>query len=264
MNGMLLAIDIGNTHIVTGCIDGEKTLFVERLSTEHTRTELEYAMGFGTVLELHGISAVNIDGAIVSSVVPPLTNIIVCAVEKIIGQRPMIVGPGVKTGLNILMDNPKAVGADLVVASVAGIAEYGAPLIIIDMGTAATIAVIDRDKNYIGGIIAPGVEASLASLVTRTAQLPNISLEVPASVIGKNTVDSMKSGIVLGCASMIDGMLDRMEDELGYPAAVVATGGMAGTVIPSCRRRIIIDDELLLKGLNIIYGKNRGKSHKNA
>ena len=253
---MLLAIDMGNTHIVTGCIDGDRTLFAERLSTEHTRTELEYAMGFGTVLELHGISPSDIDGAIISSVVPPLTNIIACAVEKIIGQRPMIVGPGVKTGLNILMDNPRAV--------VAGIAEYGAPLIIIDMGTAATIAVIDRDKNYIGGIIAPGVEASLASLVARTAQLPNISLDVPDSVIGKNTVDSMKSGIVLGCASMIDGMLDRIEDELGYSAVAVATGGMAGTVIPACRHRVIIDDELLLKGLNIIYGKNRGKSHKNA
>lgn len=261
---MLLAIDMGNTHIVTGCIDGGRTLFAERLSTEHTRTELEYAMGFETVLKLHGIAASDVDGAIISSVVPPLTNIIACAVEKIIGQRPMIVGPGVKTGLNILMDNPRTVGADLVVAAVAGISEYGAPLIMIDMGTAATISVIDRDGNYIGGIIAPGMEASLASLVARTAQLPNISLEAPDCVIGKNTVDSMRSGIVLGCAAMLDGLIDRIEKELGYTASAVATGGMAGTVIPVCAHDITVDNELLLKGLNIIYNKNRGKSHKNA
>lgn len=260
---MLLAIDMGNTHIVTGCIDGKKTLFAERLSTEHTRTELEYAMGFGTVLKLHGIAASEIDGAIISSVVPTLTKIVSCAVEKIIGQRPMIVGPGVRTGLNILMDNPKEVGADLVVASAAGISEYGAPLIMIDLGTATTIAVIDRDGNYIGGVIAPGMEMSLASLVTRTAQLPDISLEAPDCVIGKNTVDSMKSGILLGCASMIDGMIDRIEEELGYPAKAVATGGMAGAVIPVCSHRIVLDDELLLKGLSIIYSKNQRKSHKN-
>lgn len=256
---MLLAIDMGNTHIVTGCIDGERTLFVERLSTEHTRTELEYAMAIDTVLKLHKISASDIDGAVMSSVVPPLTKIISLAVQKIIGQKPMTVGPGVKTGLNILMDNPRTVGADLVVASVAGISEYGAPLIIIDMGTATTIAVIDRDGNYIGGVIAPGMEASLASLVTRTAQLPDISLEPPSFVIGKNTVDSMKSGLILGCASMIDGMIDRIERELGYPAKAVATGGLAGTVIPICSHQIIIDDELLLKGLSIIYYKNKGK-----
>lgn len=260
---MLLAIDMGNTHIVTGCLEDGRTLFAERLSTEQSRTELEYAMGFDTVLRIHGIDAGAVDGAIISSVVPPLTNIIACAVEKIIGRRPMVVGPGVKTGLNILMDNPKAVGADLVVASVAGISEYGAPLIIIDMGTATTIAVIDRDGNYIGGAIAPGMEASLASLVTRTAQLPDISLETPRRAVGRNTVDSMKSGIVFGCASMIDGMIDRIEKELGYSARAVATGGMAGTVIPICSREITIDDELLLKGLNIIYMKNMEKSHKN-
>ncbi|MCM1308954.1 MAG: type III pantothenate kinase [Butyrivibrio sp.] len=261
---MLLAIDMGNTHIVTGCIDGDRTLFAERLSTEHTRTELEYAMNFEAVLKLHGILPSDIDGAIISSVVPPLTNTIAFAVEKIIGQRPMVVGPGVKTGLNILMDNPRTVGADLVVASVAGISEYGAPLIMIDMGTATTFAVIDKDGNYTGGIIAPGMEASLSSLVARTAQLPNISLEAPACVIGKNTVDSMRSGLVLGCAAMLDGLIDRIEEELGYKAAVVATGGMAGTVIPVCSHSITVDNELLLKGLNLIYHKNRGKSHKNA
>lgn len=260
---MLLAIDMGNTHIVTGCIDDGKTLFVERLSTDHTKTELEYAMGFGTLLNLHGISADAIDGAIMSSVVPPLTNIIALAVEKIIGTKPMIVGPGIKTGLNILMDNPKAVGADLVVASVAGISEYGAPLIMVDMGTATTIAVIDRDGNYIGGAIAPGMGASLSALVARTAQLPDIGLEAPRRVIGRNTEDSMKSGLVLGCASMIDGMIDRMEKELGYPAKIIATGGLARTVIPMCTHRIKVDDELLLKGLNIIYLKNIEKSHKN-
>lgn len=254
---MLLAIDMGNTNIVIGCINDDKTVFVERLSTDTSKTELEYAIGFKTVLELHNIRAEDIDGAIISSVVPPLTNIINNAVEKIIGKRAMVVGPGVKTGLNILMDNPRTVGADLIVGAVAAIHEHGAPLTIIDIGTATTIVVIDKECNYIGGIIIPGIVTSLESLVSRTAQLPKISFEVPKHVIGKNTVDSMKSGVILGNASMIDGMIDRIKDELGYPTTVVATGGLARTVIPACRHSIIVDEELLLKGLNVIYRKNQ-------
>ncbi len=256
---MLLAIDMGNTNIVIGCINNNKTIFVERLSTDTSKTELEYAIGFKTVLELHNVEAGDIDGAIISSVVPPLTNIINNAVEKIIGRRALVVGPGIKTGLNILMDNPKAVGADLIVGAVAAIDEYGAPLIIIDIGTATTIEVVDKDCNYIGGMIVPGVVTSLESLVNRTAQLPKISLESPKRVIGKNTIDCMKSGIILGSASMLDGMIDRIEEELGYSTTVVATGGLAQTVVPACRRRIIMDDELLLKGLNIVYWKNHEK-----
>ncbi len=256
---MLLAIDIGNTNIVIGCIDGYKTVFVERLSTDTFKTELEYAVSFKMVLELHDIKAGEVDGAIISSVVPPLTNIINRAIEKIIGKKAMVVGPGIKTGLNIMMDNPKSVGADLIVGAVAAIDEYGAPLIIIDIGTATSIAVVDKDSNYIGGIIIPGVVTSLESLVNSTSQLPKISLEAPRRVIGKNTVDSMKSGIILGNASMIDGMIDRIEEELGYTVSVVASGGLARIVIPECRHEITVDDELLLRGLNIIYRKNQEK-----
>ena len=256
---MLLAIDMGNTNIVIGCIKDDEILFVERLSTDQSKTELEYAVGFKTVFELYGIKSDEIKGAIISSVVPPLTGIIRKAVEKIIGIKPMVVGPGIKTGLNILMDNPKTVGADLIVDAVAGISEYGAPLVIVDMGTATTISVVDKDKNYVGGMIIPGIRVSMDSLVNRTSQLPRIGFDVPEKVVGTNTVDCMKSGIIYGNAAMLDGMVERIEDELGYSVKVVATGGLAGVVIPNCKKEIIMDDSLLLKGLNIIYKKNIDK-----
>ncbi len=256
---MLLAIDMGNTNIVIGCIKDNKIIFVERLSTDLSKTELEYAVGFKTVFELYGIKEEDIKGAIISSVVPPLTGIIRKAVEKIIGQKPMAVGPGMKTGLNILMDNPKTVGADLIVDAVAGICEYGAPLVIIDMGTATTISVVDKERNYVGGMIIPGIRVSMDSLVNRTSQLPRIGFDTPEKVIGTNTVDCMKSGIINGNAAMLDGMIERIEEELGYPVKVVATGGLAGVVVPNCKREIITDDCLLLKGLNIIYNKNIDK-----
>lgn len=253
---MLLAIDIGNTNIVIGCIDNNDTHFVERLSTDTSKTELEYAMGFKTVLELYGIEVSAIDGAIISCVVPPLVNIVKEAVHKIIGKVPMVVGPGLKTGLNLLMDNPKAVGSDLIVDAVAAIAEYGAPLIIIDMGTATTVTVIDKERNYTGGAIIPGLRLASESLAKNTAQLPNISLEAPKRVVGKNSIDSIKSGIVLGNACCLDGFIDRIWEEIGYETKVVATGGLARIVVPLCRHKIHIDDELLLKGLKIIYDKN--------
>ena len=154
------------------------------------------------------------------------------------------------------MDNPAQVGADLIVNAVAGLQYYGAPIIMIDMGTATTISVVDEKKNYIGGMILPGVKVSLDSLVNRTSQLPRISLEPPKKVIGKNTIDCMKSGIIMGQAACIDGMTQRIQEELGYQATVVATGGLAGSIIPYCRQNVIHDDELTLKGLNIIYHKN--------
>lgn len=256
---MILAIDMGNTNIVVGCIKNGQIMFVERLCTDLSETELEYAIGIKTVLELYNIRVEEIEGAIISSVVPPLTDIIRSAIRKIVGKEAMVVGPGVKTGLNILMDNPKTMGADLIVDSVAGIHEYGAPLIIIDMGTATTVSVIDSDKNYIGGMIIPGLKVSLESLVNRTSQLPRIGLEAPAKSIGKNTIDCMKSGILFGNASMLDGLVDRIREEIGCNATVVATGGLAKTVIPLCKHDIIVDDGLLLKGLYLIYKKNTDK-----
>ena len=249
---MILAIDMGNTNIVIGCVDEEKVLFEERLATDLSKTELEYVVIFKTVLELYGIEKEKVTGAIISSVVPQLVNIIKSAVYKLIKVDPMVVGPGVKTGLNILMDEPRRVGSDLIVDAVAAINNYGTPLIVIDMGTATTMSVIDRKGNYIGGVIMPGIRVSVDSLVSRTAQLQRISLDAPDKVIGKNTINCMKSGVVYGNASCIDGMIDRLADEMGEALSdikVIATGGLARVILPECRHNIIQDDELLLKGL---------------
>ena len=253
---MILAIDIGNTNIVLGCIRDRKILFTERLSTDHAKTDLEHAISIKNVLELHNIDPKEIEGAIIGSVVPPITALIGEALRKITGCTAMIVGPGVKTGLNILMDNPAQVGSDLIVGAVAGIAEYPLPLVLIDMGTATTVCVIDEHKNYIGGMIMPGLRVSLDSLTSRTSQLPRISLDPPKRLIGKNTIECMKSGILFGNASCIDGMIDRIEKELGQNVTAVATGGLAGRIVPLCRHEITLDNELLLKGLLLIYEKN--------
>jgi type III pantothenate kinase len=254
---MILAVDIGNTNIVVGCIDGDRICFVERLSTVSTRTELEYAISFKTILELYGIQTSQLDGGIISSVVPPVTNIVKRSMRKILNRDVIVIGPGVKTGLNVVMDDPRQVGSDRIVNAVAVIHEYPVPAAIIDMGTATTICIVDGKKNYIGGAIIPGARISADTLTARTAQLPKISLEAPAKLIGKNTVDCMKSGVFFGNVALIDGMLDRMEEELGEKLTVVATGGLAKSLIPYCKHDIILDDELLLKGLKIIYEKNQ-------
>lgn len=253
---MILALDIGNTNIVIGCMEQGTCRFVERVSTNSLKTELEYVVDFKTLLELYQIPMEDITGCIMASVVPPLNNIVLSALRKLLQVTPILVGPGVKTGLNILMDNPGQVGADLIVDAVAGLHYYGAPIIMIDLGTATTISVVDKNKNYIGGMILPGVRVSLDSLVNRTSQLPRISLDAPKKVIGKNTIDCMKSGVIIGQASCLDGMIERIWDELGYETNVVATGGLAGCIIPHCRNKIICDNELTLKGLDIIYRKN--------
>ncbi len=253
---MILAIDIGNTNIVIGCFEGHNIKFTERLSTDHKATELEYAILFKNVLEIYSITPKELDGGIISSVVPSLTNVIKQAMGKLSDSRILVIGPGIKTGLSILTDNPAQLGADLVVDAVACINEYPLPAAIFDMGTATTISVVDSSKSYLGTVIMPGIEVSLNSLVGGTSQLPKISLEAPKNIIGKNTVDSMKSGIIFSTAASIDGMIEKLEEEMGQPLTVIATGGLAGTVIPYCKRKIILDDELLLKGLAVIYYKN--------
>ena len=256
---MILALDVGNTNIVLGCLDREKTFFIERLSTVRTKTELEYAIDFKTVLDIYQIQPESIDGCIISSVVPQITSILKRAAGKILMKKPvMALGPGIKTGLNILMDNPATVGADLVAAAVAGIDRYPVPLILIDMGTATTVTVVDDKKRYIGGMIYPGLMVSLDALTAHAAQLGGISLDPPRKIIAKNTTESMRSGILYSNAAALDGVIDRMEDELGGPAgAVVATGGLASKIIPLCRRKITLDEDLILKGLLLIYEKNR-------
>lgn len=254
---MVFAVDIGNTNIVIGCFSDNKISFVERVSTKADSTVLEYAITFKNIIEFYGINKENIDGAIISSVVPSVTSTVHSAVKKAMGVDALVIGPGLKTGVNIVIDNPAQLGSDLVVDAAAGIAEYPLPLVIIDMGTATTVSVIDENRNYLGGMILPGVNISLNALASKTSQLPKISFDRPKKVIGSNTVDCMKSGILYGSASALDGIIERIEAELGKKPAVVATGGLSGSIIPYCKHEIIHDDALLLKGLIVIYNKNK-------
>ena len=254
---MILAIDIGNTNIVLGCIEGKRIRFIERLSTDKGKTELEYAIHLKNVLEIYDVKEGELEGGILSSVVPQITELFRKAAEKVIKVPVKVVGPGLKTGLNIIMDHPGSVGSDLVVDAVAAMKEYPLPLVIVDMGTATTVCVVNSKGNYIGGMILPGVRTSLDALVSNAAQLSQISLEAPKKIIGTNTIDCMKSGIIYGNASCIDGVISRIEEELGEPCTAVATGGLAQVIIPYCKRDVILDDNLLLKGLQIIYDKNR-------
>ena len=253
---MVLAIDIGNTNIVIGCFENDKVIFRERLSNNHTATVLEYAVTIKTAFEMNGIDKENIKGSIISSVVPAVTSTVKTAVEKYLGITPLIIGPGIKTGLSIMIDNPSQLGSDLVVDAVAGISEYSTPLIIIDMGTATTVSVVDAQKQYIGGMIIPGLAVSHDALISRTSQLSKIAFEKPKKVIGSNTVDCIKSGLLYGNAGTLDGLIERINEELGAECTVVATGGLSTVIAPLCKHDIIIDEDLLLKGLMKIYEKN--------
>lgn len=254
---MILAIDIGNTSIALGGFEGDELRFVARLATDPTKTEDEYASKMLNILNLHGVKKENVDGAIISSVVPPLNAIIKNAIDLIYGIEPLMVCPGIKTGIGILCDSPSSVGADLICSCVAANTVYSAPALIIDIGTATKMIVTNKSGAFIGVSIIPGVMMGLNALADGTAQLPKVSLEAPANVIGKNTVDCMKSGIVYGNASLIDGMIDRINKEVGEELPVIVTGGYASAIAPHCNHQMLIDKHLVLKGLNIIYHKNK-------
>lgn len=253
---MILAVDIGNTNIVIGVVDAKKTYFIERLTTTIGKTNLEYAITLKSILEIFHIDPKQLEGAIISSVVPPLNRTIMEAIRKITGITAKLVGSGMKTGLNILMDNPRSVGSDMIVNSVGALKEHEPPIIIVEMGTATTMSVIDKDGRYIGGAILPGLRVSMDTMSSSTAQLPRISLDTPKKVIGKNTIDCMRSGIIYGNAAMIDGMLTKIETELGQKATIIATGGIAKVILPLCSHEIIYDGALLMKGLLALYEKN--------
>lgn len=253
---MILAIDVGNTNIVIGGIDEKQTYFIERVTTVRTGTELEYAIDIKNVLDIYGICPQDIEGGIVCSVVPQITNILRTAAEKILRKEVMVVKPGMETGLNIQMDFPNQLGSDLIADSVAGITHYPVPQIIFDLGTATTVCVVDDKKNYIGGMIYPGLRVSLDALTAHASQLQGVGLDIPERIIGKNTIDCMKSGILNSNAAAIDGIIGRIEKELGQKATVLATGGLADKVVPLCEREIILDKDLLLKGMLEIYKKN--------
>lgn len=259
---MILAIDIGNTNVVMGCIDEDNIYFEARLATDHNRTYEQYAIELKNLLELYNFDASQIEGSIISCVVPPITNLAKKAVELVIKKEPLVVGPGVKTGLDIKTDNPAQLGSDLVVGAVAALSRYIAPLIIFDLGTATTVSVINDKKTFLGGAIVPGVNVSLNALINTTSQLQKISIENPSVVVGTNTVDSMKSGVVYGTASMMDGMVERIKEEHPGDYTIIATGGLSGTIVPFCKNKIIQEPDLMLKGLLHIYNKNKKKHVK--
>lgn len=254
---MVLTLDVGNTNIVIGGFLNDKLAFVSRIATDTKKTEDEYAVLFKNIAELHNVADTEVNGAIISSVVPPLTNTLKLALSTVFGVNALAVGPGIKTGINIKCDNPVSVGADLICACVAAHYIYGSPSLIVDMGTATKMMVVDESGTFTGAAIIPGVNMGLKALASGTAQLPQISLEAPKSVIGKNTIDCMRSGVVFGNACMIDGMIDRFTSEAGENLKVIATGGLAESIVPYCNSEITLDKNLLLKGLYLIYKKNQ-------
>ncbi len=259
---MLLAIDIGNTNITIGGIKDDQIVFEARIATDRIKTSDQYGVEIKNILSLFEVKKEDIKDCIIASVVPPVFNAVRTGAVKAIGKQPLVVGPGIKTGLNIQVDNPSQVGSDRIVIAVAALAEYKPPLALLDLGTATTVEIVDENCTYIGGCILPGVRVSLDALTSRTAQLPGINLDQPKKVIGKNTVDCMRAGIMHGTAAMLEGLVERMEEELGYKTTVIATGGIAQFITPLCKRDIKLERDLLLKGLNIIYKKNVHEKHK--
>ncbi len=253
---MILAIDIGNTNIAFGGFYADELRFVARLATDTKKTDDEYAEKILGTLALYGLDRKSVSGAIISSVVPTLNTVIKRAVKLIYGVEALLVAPGIKTGINIKCDNPSSVGSDIICACVAANRLYGAPALVVDMGTATKMMVVDDFGSFIGVSIMPGVMMGLLGLSSGTAQLPQVSLEAPHSVIGKNTSDCMKSGAVYGNAAMIDGMIDRFNEEYGKELKVYATGGLAPAIISHCKHAITLDADMVLKGLNIIYRNN--------
>lgn len=253
-DNMILAIDVGNTNIVLGVLDGDDLVTSGRLSTNIYETDEEYAMKLYSFLNIHG--ATNLNGAIISSVVPALIGTLKKAIKLVCGVDALVVGPGIKTGLSIKIDDPAQLGADLVVGAVAAKAKYPCPIIIFDLGTATTGSVIDKNGNFLGGIITTGVKTSINALSSGTALLPQIDITAPKKVIGTNSIESMKSGCVVGTAAMLDGFVDRFQEELGEEATIVVTGGLGKSIAKICKHKMITDENLIIDGLKIIYNKN--------
>ena len=254
---MILTIDIGNSNIVLGGVERDNIAFEARLRTDATKTSDEYCIDLKMILEVYHIQVEEVEGTIIASVVPQVLNSMQTAVKKLTGRIALVVGPGLRTGLNIRIENPAQTGADLVVGSVAALREHKPPMIIIDMGTATTMVVLDETGALIGGSIAPGVKISMEALTGKTALLPGLQLDQPKKAIGRNTIDCMRSGIMMGNACMLDGMVERMEAELGYKTAVIATGGIARFIVPMCKTPIIYDKDLIVKGLAALYRENK-------
>ena len=253
---MILALNIENTDITLGCIDGSRILFTSRMAADRKKSIEEYAIGIRSILEMHKVTPNLVEASIISSVVPALINTVRDGLRMLLGHDPIIVGPGVKTGLNIRTENPAALGCDLVVNAVGAIAAYKTPLIVVDLNSATTFLHVDEAKRLTGSVIAPGVAISMSALAQSCDQLPRITIEAPDHILGRNTIDSMKAGVILGTASMIDGVIDRIEAESGNNCTLIASGRYADEIIPHCSHEIILDSVLQFKGMSTIYDKN--------
>ena len=253
---MILTIEIGNSTITLGGVEGSDIRFECRINTDRVKTSDTYCIDLKTLFEIYGIDMASIEGVIISSVVPQVLNSVRTAIRKLLNTEPLVVGPGLKTGLDIRLENPGQMGADLVAADVAALNEHKPPLIVIDMGTATTMAVLDPNGAHLGGCVCPGVKISLEALTGNTSLLPGIQLDSPKQALGRNTADAMRSGIMFGTASMLDGMIDRFRAETGWDFTIVATGGLAKHIVPLCHNEIVYDRHLIIKGLAKLYRDN--------
>ncbi|MGN7765812.1 MULTISPECIES: type III pantothenate kinase [Paenibacillus] len=255
---MMLAVDIGNTNIVLGVYRGRELLHHFRLSTARQSTSDEYGVLIHNLFHMSNISFKDVEGVIISSVVPPLVQVIVEMCVKYIGKEPLLVGPGIKTGLNLRYENPREVGADRIVNAVAAIEQYKCPLVVVDFGTATTFDCIDAGANYLGGAIVPGLGISTEALYQRASKLPRIELEKPKKVIGRNTVHAMQAGIIFGYAGQVEGIVKRIKLEMNAPVLkVIATGGLATLIAGETECIDEVNPMLTLEGLRIIYDRNK-------
>jgi type III pantothenate kinase len=254
---MLLAIDVGNTNIVYGLFDAERLVHQFRVESARGRTADEYAVQLRALLDMHGVPLSAVDAAILACVVPSLTDPMVRLVERVFSREAVVVGPGIRTGMAILIENPREVGADRIADAVAGFERARGGVIVVDFGTSTNFDVVTPKGEYLGGVLAPGLQISADALFARAAKLPRVEIAKPPKVVGKNTIHAMQSGIVYGYVGLVDGLVERLLTELGFPAAVIATGGLAPLIAPLSKTIGEVDDHLTLTGLRILYERNQ-------